>query len=270
MENKNIVLLKHAAINAKFNNPIYLNQVDDNLSDYVVVDVTSRCAYNLEFMKEHPNFNKELSPFFIGPVIGSDGVKANIFELFWQCGKVYPCHDNNGVPNEAYFEWRNKFYGEKNCSKELMRHTCKDLGYNHSDTLYFAYFDKEKNKYVPLNYIESRKKVYYPEYAKLVYNTDSYKWLKSIVDSGKKLALIDFDAYNYYSTNAMTKRYESFIKKFPKSNLKLDDFLNIKSSKDVINCPFLAGGHAVVLKMMLQGDIEVVDGKVIDHAGVLE
>ena len=47
-------------------------------------------------MKEHPTFAKDLSPFFIGPVVSSVGAKANIFEIFWQCGKVYPCHDNYG------------------------------------------------------------------------------------------------------------------------------------------------------------------------------
>jgi len=29
-------------------------------------------------------------------------------------------------------------------------------------------------------------------------------------------------------------------------------------------------GHAFVVKALLQGDLEVVDGKVIDHVGMLE
>ena len=40
--------------------------------------------------------------------------------------------------------------------------------------------------------------------------------------------------------------------------------------KDVCNCPFMAGGHAFVLKMLLQGDIDVVHGEVVDNCGVLD
>ena len=40
--------------------------------------------------------------------------------------------------------------------------------------------------------------------------------------------------------------------------------------KDVLNCNFMLAGHGFVLKALLQGDLEVVDGKVIDNIGVLE
>ena len=276
MENKNIIMLKHHPMNVKFTNTFYTNQLDenDNIENYIVIDVTSRIERNKEFMKEHPSFAKDLSPFFIGPVISSDGVKANIFEIFWQAGKVYPCHDNNGKPNEAYFEWRNKFYSAEKCTKDLMRHTCKDLGYEHKDTKYFAYFDKKKNDWRALNYVESRKLVYVKEYAKLVYDTDSFKWLKSLVSEGYKIALVDFDAYNYYSDRAKGKYYEFYLNKCKRDGIKptrkLMDFLNIKNMKDVCNCPFMAGGHAFVLKMLLQGDIDVANGEVIDKSGVLD
>ena len=49
----------------------------------------------------------------------------------------------------------------------------------------------------------------------------------------------------------------------------LNDYLSINTIKDVINFTGLIAGHGVVLKLLLQGDIEVVDGKVIDHAGIL-
>lgn len=270
MENKNIVVLKHHPMNVKKDNPFYQYQVDDDLSNYIVIDVTSRVIRDKDFMKEHPNFEKDLSPFYIGPVISSDGVKANIFEIFWQCGKVYPPHDDNGKPNQAFFEWRNKFYALNKVSKELMRHACEDLGCHHNDCRYFAYFDKEKKEYIPLNYVESRKRVYIVEYAKLVYKTESFKWLKSLLDSGHKIALLDFDGFNYHSETAMKKRYESFKNKNPDTKLKEEDFLKIKTMKDVVNCSFLAVGHAFTLKLLLQGDIEVVDDKVIDKTGVLK
>ena len=152
MENKNIILLKHNPLNVKFTNTFYLNQTDEkDFSDYIVVDVTSRVERDKEFMKEHPSFAKDLSPFYIGPLTSSDGVRANIFEIFWQCGKVYPCHDDNNKPNEDFFKWRNEFYSKEVCTRDLMRHSCKSLGYEHKDTLYFAYFNKETTSV--LNYL---------------------------------------------------------------------------------------------------------------------
>ncbi len=274
MENKNIVTLRHHPLNIKFDNTFYTSQVDDDLSNYVVIDVTSRIERNKQFISEHPTFAKDLSPFYIGPLISSDGVKANIFEIFWQCGKVYPCHDDNGTPTKEFFKWRNKFYSEKKCSRDLMRHACHDLGYEHKDTKYFAFYDKEQKKYLPLNYVEARKKVYFIEYAKLVYNTVSFKYLKSIVDSGKKLALVDFDGYNYYSDQALRSQYKAYVNKCEKNkilpSINEESFLKVKTLKDAINCSFMLAGHGFVLKAMLQGDIEVINGEVIDKTGLLK
>ena len=274
MENKNIIMLKHHPLNIHYSNQFYLNQLDDDIANYIVIDVTSRAERNKEFMKEHPTFVKDLSPFFIGPVISSDGVKANIFEIFWQFGKVYPCHDDNGKPNQEFFRWRQDYYSKDVCSRSLMRHGCESLGYKHSDTLYFAYFDKDKNEYVPLNYIESRKKVYFVEYAKLVVKSESFKWMKGLVDSGTKIALVDFDGYNFYSTKAKQGLYKSYLNKCKNNNtsptLNEEDFLNINSMKDVINTSFLQAGHGFVLKALLEGDIEVLpDGKIKDNVGLL-
>ena len=38
---------------------------------------------------------------------------------------------------------------------------------------------------------------------------------------------------------------------------------------DIVNNPQFKVGHGYVIKMLLQGDIEVIDGVVIDHVGVL-
>jgi hypothetical protein len=45
--------------------------------------------------------------------------------------------------------------------------------------------------------------------------------------------------------------------------------LNITSLKELINAPFMKVGHGCVIKALLQGDIEVVDGEVVDRAGIL-
>ncbi len=273
MENKNILLLRHHPMNLHFTNTFYTSQTTNNLGEYTIIDVTSRITRNKEFMKEHPGFAREISPFYVGPVVSSDGMMAKIFEIFWQCGKVYPCHDDGGKPNEAYFQWRNHFYSQAECTKDLMRHTCKSIGYEHKDARYFAYFDKETGEYVPLSYVKARKKVYFPEYAKLIYNTESFRYLKSLVDNGQKIALVDFDACNYNEACAMQKEYTAYINKCKKNKaspkLTEDDFLKIKSLKELINAPFMKVGHGCVIKALLQGDIEVVDGEVVDHAGIL-
>ena len=71
----------------------------------------------------------------------------------------------------------------------------------------------------------------------------------------------------------MRNRYKNYKDKCKKNHIEskitLDDFLNIKTIKDVYNCSFLQVGHAFVIKMLLEGDIEVVNGEVIDHIGAL-
>lgn len=274
MENKNILLLRHHPMNVYFTNTFYTSQTEDDLGDYLIFDVTSRVTRNKEFMKEHPTFARDLSPFYVGPVKASDGVTAQIFEIFWQCGKVYPCHDDGGKPNGDYFLWRDEFYSQTQCTKDLMRHSCKSLGYEHKDARYFAYFDPEKGEYIPLNYVEARKKVYFPEYAKLIYNTESFKYLKSLVDSGKKIALVDFDACNYNEICAMKKEYQAYLNKCKKDKahprLTETDFTGITSLKELINAPFMKVGHGCAIKALLQGDLEVVNDTVIDRAGILE
>jgi hypothetical protein len=44
----------------------------------------------------------------------------------------------------------------------------------------------------------------------------------------------------------------------------------IDNLKKLVNCSFMPVGHGCVIKALLQGDIEVVDDEVIDHAGILE
>ncbi len=273
MENKNIVLLKHHPMNVKFTNSFYTNQCD-NLGDYMIIDCTSRCTRNKEFMKDHLSFAKDLSPFYIGHVKGEDGVDCKLFEIYWQCSKVYPCHNTDGKPNSKWLEWRNGMFERDDFDHDTLRHPNKTLGYENKDCLYSAYYNKEKGEYEKMDYLTARKKIYFKEYVKLVYNTESYKWLKSLVDEGKKICIVDFDAFNYYSELAKKKRYESYLERCKKNNTKpyftLDDFMNVKSMKDVVNF-ILPAGHGVVLKALLQGDLKVDEkGNVIDVSGILD
>ncbi len=273
MENKNILMLRHHPMNVKYTNPFYTGQTEDDLGDYLIIDVTSRAERDREFMAAHPSFVKDLSPFFIGPVTGPDGAVAQIFEIFWQCGKVYPCHDAGGRPNPEFFDWRKEYYGKTACTKDLMRHACQSLGYENRDCRYFAYYDTKTGVYVPLSWVEARKKVYVPEYAKLVFGTESFKWLKYLADEGRKIALVDFDGYNYNEECGLAGKYTEHINRCKKyktaPTLSERDFTSVDSIKKVLDCPFMAAGHGFVIKALLQGDIEVEDGEVIDREGIL-
>ena len=274
MENKNIVLLKHHPMNVKFSNTFYTNQCSD-LNERIVIDVTSRVERDKTFMEEHPTFARDLSPFYIGPITGPDGATSHVFEHFWQCGKVYPCHYKNEKLLPQYFEWRKKWYDKEQISRNRTesRHPNVELGYRPSDCLFFAHF--EDGEYKKLNYVEARKKVYIPNYAKLVHNTESFRWLKSLVDDGHKIALVDFDGYNYYEESALKGLYNSYLNRCKKNEVipqrKEADFLKINSMKKVINCPFLLAGHGFVIKMLLEDDLTFnPDGSLNDPDGFLE
>ena len=285
MENKNIVLLRHHPMDVKFTNTFYANQLPD-INDYIVIDVTSRVVRDKRFMAEHPTFAKDLSPICMGPITSNDGVVAETFEQLYQCSKVYPGKfdengnlvtkfvDENGDPTPDYFKWRNEMFTKVKCGKGDARHPNRLLNCEHSDTLYFLHYNKYTKEYEKLNFVESRKKFYIETYAKYAFKTESYKYLKNLVKEGKKIALMDFDAINYYSDTAKTKIYNSYINKCKKNGwtpkYTLDDYLNIKNMNDFYNASFVSTGHASVLKMLLEGDIEVTDtGEVIDNIGVL-
>ena len=140
--------------------------------------------------------------------------------------------------------------------------------------LYWAYQNGEKGEYERLSCLEARKKVYVPEYARLVANSEAFRWMKSLVDQGEKIALLDFDGFNYYCEEAMKIRYRAYILKCKKEKRPIlmteKDFTDIKDMKSAVGFAHTPVGHAFVVKALLQGDLELVDGKVIDHIGMLE
>ena len=115
MENKNVVIVKHHPRPITLTNSFYTTQCPD-LAERVVINLTSR--------NPDRNFSRQVSPFFVGPVTGPDGASADSLEVFWQVGKVFPHHDQNGQPSSAYFEHRNDMYSKKKgeIPKPIMRH----------------------------------------------------------------------------------------------------------------------------------------------------
>ena len=261
-------------MNVKFTNTWYTSQVEDNLNDYVIVDVTSRVKCDKEFINNHPSFPKDVSPFFVGPITSSDGLTAHIFEHYWQASKVFPCHvDDKGNIKEEFWKWRKEWFDkEKVTDKTASRRPHSLLGYSDKDCLFSVYY--ANGVWERLSYVEARKKMYIPDYAKYIVQTESYKWLKEQYDEGKKIALVDFDGYNYGYDKAKEKLYNSYINKCKKNHVEptksLQDYLGLNTIKDVIDCSFTPAGHGFIIKMLLEGDLEVKDGQLIDHIGVLK
>lgn len=261
-------------MNVKFTNHWYTSQVEDNLANYVIVDVTSRILCDKKMMLEHPSIHKDFSPFFMGPVVASDGLTAHIFEHYWQASKVFPCHvDEQGNIKDEYWTWRKEWFSKtKVTDKSASRRPHSLLGYKDNDCLYSVYYNGTSWEH--LSYVEARKKMYVGEYAKLVVNSDSYKWLKKLYEEGKKIALVDFDGFNYYSETAKEKLYKLYVNKCKNNGIEptktLSDFVGIKNMKDAINCGFTPVGHSFIIKMLLEKDIEVIDGELVDHCGILK
>ena len=260
-------------MNLRFTNAWYTSQAADNLKDYIVIDVTSRVLRDKEFMRKHPSFHRDISPFYIGPVISSDGLTAHVFEHFWQASKVFPCHvDEHGNIKEEYWTWRKEWFDkERVINKTLSRRPHTLLGYQDNDCLFSVYYNN--GVWERLSYVEARKKIYIVEYAKYVVKTESFKWLKKLYDEGKKIALVDFDGYNFYYGNAKAKLFNAYLNKCHKNGVTptntLQDFLNLKTIKDVIDCGFTPAGHCFIIKMLLEGSLEVNGDRVIDHIDVL-
>lgn len=152
-----------------------------------------------------------LSPFLL------PASPAKNLENLWQFSKVYPCHINsNGTVNMAWEEWRERGWQDTKAHRYPMGKGAIPL---------FSYWQGEH-----LDYIQARKKIYAPEYAKNVIKTDSFKRLGELFSSGIELSLRDYDGYDYQPLHI--------------------------TLKDVINDPKRKMGHAFVLAMILEGVLD--------------
>lgn len=235
-DDRRIVMLRHNFKNLPWDDPYYVKQCAD-VAERIVYDVTSR--------NPRTDFIRQLSPMFIGPVVTGDGIDAQCFELYWQCSKLYPCHAFMNEPTAEYWEWRKMMFskGVDEAGTNDKRHPNRKLKMKPRDCMYSVWYNRATGRYEHLGYIESRKRCYIVEYARLIAGTEAIREMKEAYDAGKKIAIVDFDAYNYYNEN--------------------------KTIRDVIN-EYRPAGHGYVVKMLLEGDISVVDGEVVDNIGILD
>ena len=161
------------------------------------------------------------SPFIVGPVPLYGGYTARNVENGWQYSKVYNRFlDEYGDPSPDYFRWAEAGWG----SSYAQRYPMGRL------TPVYSWWDGEK-----LDYITARKLIYIPLYSQAVINSDGFKELKRLYDSGQPLCLLDFDAYDFKSLHY--------------------------SAEDIINDPQRKMGHGFVLKFLLEGTISVIEQK---------
>ena len=172
-----------------------------------VVNTTSRSR----------NWSRGLSPFFLGPVPlypGAPISQALNMENAWQYSKVYAGYvDEEGKPTEGYWEWACDGWNTRRAVRYPMGKGARPL---------FSWWAGE-----PLDYIEARKRIYMPLYARAVSVVPAFLQLKALYEREGKVALRDFDGYDYH---------------------KLDMTL-----RDVVNDPTRKMGHAFVLAVLLEG-----------------
>ena len=188
-----------------------------------------------------------LSPFYLGPVECYDGLVSQTFERAWQCAKVYPWTlGTDGNPNARYFAWRDEMWAMKGFGDKMSIRF--PVGKKNVGKCLYAWW-KVGGAFQKLGYVDGRKHIYLPLYAKAVVKTEAYRRLVELRDSGKNLMLIDFDGYNIHH---------------PRYNFTYND---------AISCNLLKMGHGFVLAMLLEGLINVdekgvvtyVDGLMDDH-----
>ena len=157
-------------------------------------------------------WSKGLSPFFLKPF----NINAYNIENVWQYSKVYKEHVENGEPTNEYFVWRKKGF-------DTYRAVRYPMGKGAIQE--YSLWKGEK-----LNYIDARKKIYYPIYSQSVIRSEAYEKLYDIYISEREVHLWDFDGYDYRHTNL----------------------------KEVLNNPKRKMGHAFVLAALLRNNIKPV------------
>lgn len=158
-----------------------------------------------------------LSPFLIGPVKLYAGLVAQNVENAWQYSKCYKEHIPHGQPAGIYFQWAGQGWRDKRAHRYPMGKGAKPE---------YSWWDGEK-----LDYIQARRKIYCPLYARTVIRQPAFRKLRDMVEGlkkGQNIWLWDFDGYDHVALGM--------------------------SYKDVLNCKTRKMGHAFVLAMMLDDE----------------
>lgn len=157
------------------------------------------------------DWQRELSPFYLGPVPLYGGRKARRMENGWQYAKAFPAVlDADGKVGDAYWAWAEKGWEKLVADRYPMGKGAKPL---------YLLWDGEQ-----LPYVDARLRVYFPMYRDAVRQMPGFTRLQALTKEGA-VTLFDFDGYDH-DAQGMSLR---------------EVFLN----------PNRPMGHAFVLKAML-------------------
>ncbi|KAJ6234666.1 cxxc-type zinc finger protein [Anaeramoeba flamelloides] len=159
-------------------NQVYVYGRGDELPENIMrINVTSRSKDEL---------GRSFSPFLLGPLKiypfnGSDHFECNLFENAWQYLKVYDKYSEKS----SYLKWLQTGCESKKAHRFPMGRGAKPM---------YSLWKGER-----LKYIEARFKIYAPLYAWCIENCaqESYQKLQKLFKKHKKIALFDYDGYNY-------------------------------------------------------------------------
>jgi len=171
---------------------------------------------SIDTTSQSVTWSRGLSPFYLGPVplyTGAVVSEALRMENGWQYAKVYPVHmDEDGNPTEAYYAWAQEGWVSSRASRYPMGKGARPE---------YSWWAGEK-----LTYLEARKRIYLPMYARAVVKTRAFDILMREYLTRGKLTLWDFDGYDHH---ALGMTFE-----------------------DVLACGTRKMGHALVLSMLLE------------------
>ena len=170
--------------------------------DAYVVDTTS---------KSPDSWQRDLSPFHLGPCKLYYKFVARKMENGWQFSKVYKEHVRHGEILPDYWEWAKKGWNDEWAHRYPMGKGKKPL---------FSLWKGDR-----LGYIEARKRIYVPLYANAVVKTKGWEQLNAVCSENKHVVLRDWDGYDHNSLGMTLTQ--------------------------VLNCETRKMGHAFVLKMLL-------------------
>lgn len=174
--------------------------------DPLTIDTTSRS----------PTWSRNLSPFYLGPIPlyrGAPLESSKNFENAWQYAKVYGNHaDESQAPTLSYWKWAQEGWSNSRAVRYPMG--------KGAIPLYSLWGEKR------LSYIEARKTIYFPLYARAVVTTDAFAELLALYRTRGELSLWDFDGYDHTKLGM--------------------------SLKDVLECPSRKMGHSFVLAYLLE------------------
>ncbi|WP_053764654.1 DUF6939 family protein [Leptospirillum ferriphilum] len=141
--------------------------------EFLVVNTTSRSA---------ERWSRELSPFYLGPVLLYGNLASRRMENAWQFSKVYREHlEEDGTISDRYWQWAKKGWESDWAFRYPMGKGRKPE---------FSLWDGER-----LGYLEARERIYLPLYARSVVQTEAFRRLVDLAERGN-VALFDFDSYD--------------------------------------------------------------------------